>query len=206
MMDAIEDAEKYTKSLSPLTEMSSIISKTKSLYESKWMGMIQPWAGGYFKAAPLVNVRDSIAQDFAFHEMPATLSTADIKQSSPPPPTPANVFLTSTQASGLCPASSMPGDMITRVLNSDAAAVLRPSTDLSQGIQYSLVGRAFIGRNGGVDGTMKILSSRSPTFCNSARDILTEEHIAEGRVMDQVDMLSDAETFQYLTQCSNLLA
>ncbi|PMD46759.1 hypothetical protein L207DRAFT_577602 [Hyaloscypha variabilis F] len=205
MMDAIENAKKYTKSLSPPMEISPIISKTKSIYESKCMDLIQPWAGGYFKAAPLVSVKDGISQNFAFQEMPSTISTPPIKQSSPPPSTPPNIFLTSTSAFGLCPASSMPGDIIVQFLNSDAAAVLRPSTDLSQGTQYSLVGRAFIGRNGGVDRTMKILSSRGPTFVIVHGNILTEEDIAEGRVMDRVEMLSDAETFQYLTQCSNLL-
>lgn len=204
MMDAIENAKQYTKSLSPPTEISPIISKTKSIYESKCMDMIQPWAGGYFRAASLLSVKNGISQDFIFQKMPATISTADIQQSSPPPSTPPNLFLTSTQAFGLCPASSMPGDLIVQFLDSDAAAVLRPSTDPSQGTQYSLVGRAFIGRNGGVDGTVKILSSRSPTFVIVHGNILTEEDIAEGRVMDRVEMLADAETFQYLTQCSNL--
>jgi hypothetical protein len=67
-------------------------------------------------------------------------------------------------------------------------------------MQYSFVGRCFVGRNRAIDATLKFELARDIFYVALHGDILTEEEMAMRVPMDRLDIIVDAETLQYLTQ------
>jgi hypothetical protein len=191
------EAQIYAKehNLPPAYQISPIITKTRSIYESKCMKGIHSWTAAYFKAVvqpygPKVTIQES-----ASLELPSVLINIDTKVSGILSP---KLFLTADLGFGLCPASSLPGDIVVQFLNSDTAAILRPSVN-SQQTQYCFKGRAFVGRDGGVDATMKMLNSPDIDRVKLHGAIVTTEEIAKKGLTSCIEMVVDAETLQHLT-------
>ncbi len=117
-------------------------------------------------------------------------------------PTPPRIFRTSAVGFGLCPASTLPGDIVIQFLYSDTALILRSLQQHppSQQMQYSFVGRCFVGRNRAIDATLKFELARDIFYLALHGEILTVEEMARRVPMDRLDMIVDAETLQYLTQ------
>jgi hypothetical protein len=112
---------------------------------------------------------------------------------------PPKFFLTTTLGFGLCPESSLPGDIVVQFLNSDTTAILRLCEDPELRIYYRLIGRAFVGRDGGVDVTMKMIGSLNNDTLKKHGSIVTEEEVAERGLTSCVEIVVDRQTLQYLT-------
>lgn len=196
---AHNDAKTYN--LPRPTEVSPIVIKTKSVYESKCMDMIQPWRPRTFKAVQPTYSKDGMLDDYAKQENPALELDANAMLPPTSQPTPPRIFRTSALGFGLCPASTLPGDIVIQFLYSDTAFILRPLQQHppSQRMQYSFVGRCFVGRNRAIDATLKFELARDIFYVALHGDILTEE-MARRVPMDRLDIIVDSETLQYLTQ------
>ncbi|KAE9367119.1 hypothetical protein N431DRAFT_548746 [Stipitochalara longipes BDJ] len=195
MLEALTYAREHN--LPPAHEISPMITKTKSIYDSKCMDAIHPWNAAYFKAITRPYSTDDFVQEGSSLDIQRVSTAIDTAQSSPilPP----KFFLTTTLGFGLCPDSSLPGDIVVQFLNSDTAAILRPSVDLEHGTQYRFIGRAFVGRDGGVDATMKMIGSPNNDILKKHGSIMTEEEVAKRGLTSCVEMVVDGETLQHLT-------
>jgi hypothetical protein len=183
--------------LPPAHEISPIITKTISIYESKCMDAIHPWNAAYFNAITRPYSMDGIVQEGSSLDMPCVSTAIDTTQS--PPILPPKFFLNTTLGFGLCPESSLPGDIVVQFLNSNTAAILRPCVGIERGTHYRFIGRAFVGRDGGVDATMKIIGSPNNDALKKHGSIMTEEEVAKRGLTSCVEMVVDGETLQHLT-------
>lgn len=194
-LEALMYAREYN--LPPPHEISPMVSKTASIYESKCMDAIHSWNPSYFKAIAKPYSTAKIMQKGSSLNMPPALITID----KPPslPLLPPKFFLTTTLSFGLCPESTLPGDIVVQFLNSDTAAILRPSASLEGGTQYRFIGRAFVGRDGGVDATMQIIGTPNNDTLKKHGSIMTEDEVAKRGLTSCVEMVVDAATLQHLT-------
>ena len=184
--------------LPPAHEISPIITKTKSIYESKCMDAIHPWNAAYFNAISRPYSTDGNVQEGSSLDIPCVSTVIDKTQ--PPPRLPPKFFLTTALGFGLCPDISLPGDLVVQFLNSDTAAILRPSLNPERGTHYRFTGRAFVGRDGGVDATMKMIGSPNNDYSLiNHGSIITEEEVARKSLTNCVEMVVDGETLQHLT-------
>lgn len=195
------EAQTYARkhNLPPAHEISPIMTKTTSIYESRCMDAIHPWNAAYFKAVTRPYSTNDISQERSSPDIPCVSTDTDTTES--PSLLPPKFFLTTTLGFGLCPESSLPGDIVVQFLNSDTAAILRLCEDLKLRTHYRLIGRAFVGRDGGVDATMKMIGSPNNDALQKHGSIVTEEEVAERGLTSCVEMVVDGQTLQHLTAC-----